>query len=276
TGIGRSAASVSSVAVELARRTFGDLRSSQVLLVGAGKMGDLAARNLIDKGVAGIKVVGRSSERARRLALRCGSAVALSRLEEALRDCDIVITCTSAPHYVIRRSVLERVMADRQGRPLILIDIALPRDVEPSAAEVPGVHLYNIDDLESAVATNLNERRAEARKVEPIIAEETARFEAYLNTLSVVPTIKALRRRAEEIRQEELARTAAVLARLPEEDRRRIEALTLAIEKKLLHRPIALLRTGAAGGDGRGTAETLCQLFGLDGSAQVPEAEDAP
>jgi len=273
TGIGRSPSSVSSAAVELARQTFGDLSLSQVLLVGAGKMGELAAKHLLDKGVAGIKVVGRSAERVRELALRCGSSVAMSRLEDALNQCDIVITCTSAPHHIIRRELIERIMRERQGRPLFIVDIAVPRDVEPSVAELPGVHLYNVDDLESAVASNLDERRAEARNVEPIIQEEADKFESWLNTLRVFPTIKALRRRAEEIRKSELARTSAVLSRLPEADRRRIEALTLAIEKKLLHNTIALLRDHAAAGDGNETDLAVRRLFGLDLNGSGP-AED--
>lgn len=276
TGIGRSSASISSAAVDLARKTFGDLRSSRVLLVGAGKMGELAAKNLLDKGVAGIDVVGRTPERAMRLALRCGNATSISRLADALRECDIAITCTSAPHHIITREMVRRIMRVRRGRPIFLIDIAMPRDIEPAVGEIPNVHLYNIDDLESAVATNLKERRAEARKVEPIIAEEVARFERWLATLSVVPAIVALRERAEAIRQEELARTAAVLSRLPEEDRRRIEALTLAIEKKLLHHPIALLRTRAAAGDGHETVEALRDLFGLDDRARPHEDGEAP
>ena len=274
TGIGRSPSSVSSAAVELARQTFGDLSLSQVLLVGAGKMGELAARHLLDKGVAGIKVVGRSAERARELALRCGSNVAMSRLEDALQQCDIVITCTSAPHYVVRKEMIERTMVERRGRPLFIIDIAVPRDVEPAAGDVPGVHLYNIDDLESAVATNLGERRAEAEKVEPIIQQEADRFQSWLSTLSVFPTIKALRRRAEEIRRSELDRTAAVLSRLPEADRQRIEALTLAIEKKLLHNTITLLRKQAASGDGRETDLAVRRLFGLDLNGSEPAEED--
>jgi glutamyl-tRNA reductase len=267
TGIGRSSASISSAAVELARKTFGDLSSSRVLLVGAGKMGELAAQNLLDKGVAGIDVVGRTRERALRLALRCGASAGLSHLEDALHQCDIAITCTSAPHHVITTSMAQRVMRQRGGRPLFLIDIAMPRDVEPAVGEISNVHLYNIDDLESAVATNMKERRAEARKVQPIIAEEVAKFESWRATLGVVPAIIALRERAEAIRQEELARTSAVLGKLSEEDRRRIEALTLAIEKKLLHHPIALLRARAAAGDGHGTLEALRDLFGLDAAA---------
>ena len=278
TGIGRSSSSVSSAAVELARQTFGDLSLSQVLLVGAGKMGELAVKHLLDKGVAGIKVVGRSAERVRELALRCGSSVAMSRLEDALQQCDIVITCTSAPHYVVRKELIERTMRERRGRPLFIVDIAVPRDVEPSVADLPGVHLYNIDDLESAVATNLDERRAEALNVEPIIKEEADKFESWLNTLRVFPTIKALRRRAEEIRMTELARTSAVLSRLPEADRKRIEALTLAIEKKLLHNTIALLRDHAAAGDGHETDLAVRRLFGLDlnGSGPAADLDDVP
>jgi glutamyl-tRNA reductase len=264
TGIDRKAASLSYAAVELARRTFGDLRQSRVLLIGAGKMGELAAKNLIDQGVPEIVVVGRTPERAQQLALRCGNAIALERLEEALRDCDIVLTSTNAPHQVITRRMLEGVMRERGGRPLFLIDIAMPRDIEASAGELPGVHLYNVDDLEDTVSTNLKERRAEARKVAPIVEEEVAAFERWLATQRVVPTIIALRERAEAIRQEELERTSAVLARLSEEDRRRIEALTLSIAKKLLHQPIAHLRAEAIAGDGLVSSQALRQLFGLE------------
>ncbi len=276
TGIGRNAASVSYAAVELARQTCGDLRSSRVLLVGAGKMGELAAKNLLDKGVAGIAVVGRSRERARQLADQCGSTVTLSRLEDALRECDIVISCTSAPHHVIRKAMVERVTKERSGRPLFIIDIAVPRDVEPAVGEVPGVRLYNIDDLESTVAANVRERREEARKVAPIIDQEVAAFERWLATQRVVPTIIALRQRAEAIRQSELARTSAVLDRLSAADRRRIEALTLAIQKKLLHDPIALLRAEAAEGNSLESAQAIHQLFALRTAREPQRRSEGP
>ncbi|MEE8369239.1 MAG: glutamyl-tRNA reductase, partial [Dehalococcoidia bacterium] len=252
TGIGRNATSVSAAAVELARRAGGDLRRSRVLLVGAGKMGELAAKTLLDKGAAGIVVVGRRLERAERLALSCGSAVDLSRVEEALLDCDIVITCTSAPHHVIRREAVERVMSAREGRPLILIDIAVPRDVEPAAGAIPGVRLFNLDDLQSNVAANVEERRSEKRKVLAIIEEAVADFERWLATQGAMPAISQLCGWADEIRQSELARTSAVLSRLSNEDRQHIEALTLALQTKLLHHPIMLLREQAAGGNGLG------------------------
>ncbi len=264
TGVGRNAASISYAAVELARQTFGDLRSSRVLLIGAGKMGELAAKNLVSKGVAGLAVVGRSPERAQQLALECAGAVAMAELEEALPSCDIVISCTNAPHHVISRDLVERAMRGRAGRPLFLIDIAVPRDIEPSVAELPGVHLCNVDDLDATVAANLNERSAEAHKGKAIVGQEVAAFQQWLSARRAVGTIVALKRRAEEIRRVELARTSAVLARLPEADRRRIEALTLALQKKLLHQSIALLRAEAAAGNGHGTDRAVRQLFALD------------
>jgi glutamyl-tRNA reductase len=264
TGISRNAASISSAAVELARDTFGDLRTSRVLLIGTGKMGELAARNLLSKGVAGFSVAGRTPARTRQLALECGSAVALTELEQALPQCDIVISCTSAPHHVISREMVEQAMRERSGQPLFLIDIAVPRDVEPSAGDVEGVRLFNIDDLEATVRANVRERWAEAPKASAIIDESVAAFDSWLVARRAVPTIAALRKRAESIRQTELARTSAVLARLSEADRRRIEALTLALQKKLLHQSIALLRAEAVAGNGRATDRAVRQLFSLD------------
>jgi glutamyl-tRNA reductase len=264
TGISRNAASISSAAVELARQIFGDLRSSRVLLVGTGKMGELAARNLLNKGVAGLAVAGRTPARTRQLALECGSTVALAELEDALPRCDIVISCTGAPHHVISKEMVERAMRARGGQPLFLIDIAVPRDIDPAAGEVEGVRLFNIDDLEATVAANVRVRCAEAPKAAAIIDEEVAAFQSWLVARRAVPTIVALQQRAEAIRQAELARTSSVLARLPEGDRRRIEALTLAFQKKLLHQSIALLRAEAVAGNGHGTDRAVRQLFALD------------
>jgi glutamyl-tRNA reductase len=189
--------------------------------------------------------------------------VALAELEDALPNSDIVISCTSAPHHVIRREMIERVMRERPERPLVLLDIAVPRDIEPAVGEIDGVRLYNIDDLDAVVTANMSERMAEAGKVRAIVEDEVHAFGRRLAARRAVPTIVALREHAEEIRQEELARTSDVLARLPEADRRRIEALTLAIEKKLLHQPIALLRAEAASGDGHETDLAVRKLFDL-------------
>lgn len=264
TAIGRNAASVSSVAVELARSVFGDLSSSRVLLVGTGKMGELAAKNLLARGVAGLAVAGRSPDRARQLAVECGSAVALAELEQALPDSDIVISCTSAPHAVIQRDMVERAMRRRAGEPMILVDIAVPRDVEPAASQVPGVRLFNIDDLEAVVSANVSRRRSHARDATRIIDAETRAFQHRLAERRAVPTIVALRQHAERIRQAELRRSASVLGRLDAADRRRVEAMTLALEKKLLHSSIALLRQEAATGRTTHT-RALRHLYGLDG-----------
>jgi glutamyl-tRNA reductase len=263
TSIGRRAVSISYAAVELAKRQCGDLSSSKVLLVGTGEMGRLAAKNLLDKGAAAITLTGRTQERVKTLAVECGDLATVSSLEEALRDCDIVISCTSAPHHVIASQMVRKAMGERRGRSLLLIDIAVPRDIDPAVSRIPGVRLFNIDDLQCAVEENINQRRVEARKVVPIITDAADGFECWLATQRAVPTIIALKRWAEAVRQEELARTSSVLKSLPEHDRRRIEALTLAMQKKLLHQTIALLREGAANGDGRATDEAVRGLFGL-------------
>jgi glutamyl-tRNA reductase len=264
TAIGRNAASISSAAVELAAQTVQDLTSARVMLVGAGKMGELAAKNLVSKGVAGLAVVGRSPERAQRLALECDGAVAMTQLEDALPGSDIVISCTNAPHQIISKEQVERVMASRPERPLVLIDIAVPRDIDPAAGDVPGVHLCNVDDLDATVAANLNERIGETDRVKAIVEEEVLEFQQWLAVRRAVGTIAALRNYAEEIRQSELARTSAVLDRMSDEDRRRIEALTLAFEKKLLHKTISMLRAEAANGNHRHAESAVRQLFALD------------
>jgi glutamyl-tRNA reductase len=168
---------------------------------------------------------------------------------------------------------MKRVMKVRGRRPILLIDIAVPRDIDPEAGDLPGVRLHNVDDLEFAVAANMKGRHAEARKVNVIIEEELDAFEAWQRTLAIAPAIRALHERAEAIRHEELARTAAVLEKLPEEDRKRIEALAFAIEKKLLHQPIALLRAEAAAGNGHATAEALLRLFDLESEAEIPHED---
>jgi glutamyl-tRNA reductase len=266
TGIGRSATSVGSAAVEMAKRRFGDLSNARILLVGAGKMGELAAKSLLDRGASDIAVVGRTLERAQRLAVRCGSTATLTQLEDGLRTCDIVITGTSANHKVILKQTVERAMEARGSRPLVIVDIAVPRDVEPDVAEVPGVTLHNIDDLEEIVEANMRLRMAEAESVKPIIEEGVEQFASWMSVLRVVPTISALVQRADEIRSSELARTSDVLERLPERDRRRIEALTLAIQKKLLHPSIMALRKNAADGDGIEAGHRVSGILGLDAS----------
>lgn len=275
TAIGRNAASIGSAAVEAARQRFGDLTSARVLLVGAGKMGELTAKSLLDRGASEIAVVGHTIERAQRLAMSCGSMATLTQLEDGLRTCDIVISGTSAPHYIVLKQHVERAIEARQGRPLLIVDIAIPRDVEPESADVPGVTVLNIDDLEGIVQTNLNERLSEADNVRQIIADGLLQFSEWMNVKRVVPTITALIRHADEIRDEELARSSDVLGRLSQEDRRRVEALTRAIQKKLLHPSIKALRTSAASGDGLETSRVVSSLFGLNPADDSSGLEEA-
>jgi glutamyl-tRNA reductase len=251
------------------------LTSARVLLVGTGKMGELTAKSLLDRGASEIAVVGHTVERAQRLAMICGSMATLTQMEDGLRTCDIVISGTSAPHYIVLKQHVEQAIQERQGRPLLIVDIAVPRDVEPESADVPGVTVLNIDDLEGIVQTNLNERLSEADNVRQIIAEGLVQFAEWMNVKRVVPTITALTRRADEIRDEELARSSDVLGKLSQEDRRRVEALTRAIQKKLLHPSIMALRTSAASGDGLETSRVVSSLFGLNPADESSGLEEA-
>jgi len=266
TGISRNAASVSYAAVELARRIFGDLSCRQVFVVGAGQMGELTAKTLLDCGVKAVIVASRTRARAEELALRFGGeAIDFAHLPEGLETADIVVSSTAAPHFVIHADTVRRAMQNRGGRPLFLIDIAVPRDVDPEVQKIENVFLYDVDDLHSVVEANIRERRREVSKVESIIAAETAKFAAWLGTLEVVPAISALRSRAEGIRQGEIERAAGRLRHLSAQDWEVIDAMTAAIVNKLLHEPTQRLREYAAASsqDGRNYVALARDLFGL-------------
>ncbi|MBI4491841.1 MAG: glutamyl-tRNA reductase [Chloroflexi bacterium] len=266
TGISRNAVSVPSAAVELARRSLGSLQQARMLVVGAGEMGKLAALALADQGAGEVIVTSRSPANARRLADAVrGAPVAFAALPDELARADVVLSCTSAPVYVIGLEMVQRAMGSRRGRPLALIDIAVPRDVDPRAREMDGVYLYNVDDLEAVCAANLELRRAEAAQVEAIIEREVPRFMQWWDTLDVVPTIAALVDRAEAIRQAELARALPRLGELSERQRSTINALTAAIVQKMLHQPIARLKDHGEGEDGRLFVPAVRELFQLDG-----------
>ncbi len=247
THIGRHAVSVGSAAVALARKELGDLAGRTVLVISAGSMGKLAARSLADSGGARIVVANRTLKKARDLAAEIGpnaEAVALSHLRDALAAADIVISGTAAGGFVIHPSDVLPAMTNRGGRPLIFIDIAVPRDIDPAVNEIPGVHLFDIDDIESVSLGGLNGRKAEVHRVEAIIEEELLAFLGWWRSLDVVPVIAALRERAESIRRSELERALRRLPGLDEASRERIEAMTEAIVKKMLDRPITRLKDG--------------------------------
>lgn len=262
--IARSAASVSYAAVELARSTLGELRGRTVLIMGAGKMGQLAVRTLRSKGVHRLLVASRSLASARRLASQLGGEpLKFDALIDALQRADIVISSTAAGGFVLEYQTVHDAMQHRNGRPLLLIDIAVPRDIDPSVATVPGVHLSNIDDLESVCRQNLEVRRQETLKVEPLIGEEVERFAVWRESREVAPVIQALVQRAEGIRQAELERTLARLGSLSDRDRNVVSALSVSLMNKLLHEPIVRLKERGNGHDGRGYVRALSDLFRL-------------
>ncbi len=248
TNIGKHAVSVSSAAVALARQSLGELENKTVLVISAGSMGKLAAKALAQQTGSRILVANRTQERAADLAEQLGpntEAFDLDHLQDALAESDIVISGTSSEEFILGPEQIASVMAGRDGRGLLFIDIAVPRDIDPAVREVPGVHLCDIDDIEAITAEGWSGRQAEVVRVEAIIAEEVAAFGEWWSSLDVVPVITALRDRAEAIRAQELERTLSHLPELDEASRQRIEAMTSAIVKKMLDRPIARLKDGA-------------------------------
>ncbi|HLI08164.1 MAG TPA: glutamyl-tRNA reductase [Ktedonobacteraceae bacterium] len=266
TGISRNAASVSHVAVQLARRLLPHFNESCVLLVGSGKMSELAARNLCDNGARRLVIINRTKEHAIELAERYGTVYrSFSELEEALAEADVVISSTTAPHTIITLELMQRVLPQRPGRALLLIDIALPRDVDPLVASLPGIHLYNLDDLQAAVDEGIRLRAQEAERVKAIIAGEVDAFERWLRSLSVVDTISDLRQQAEQVRQQELARAMRQLApTLSEREAAIVQELTTRMLNKLLHTPTLRLKEAAATGQGHVYAEAMRYLFDLE------------
>lgn len=243
TGIAGNAVSVSYAAVELAKKIFGNLRGKSVLLIGAGEMSELAARHLLRQGVGRILIANRTYARAEEMAaLFQGEAVAFERFPELLPEVDIVITSTGAPGYILTREMVAGALRRKRDRLLFLIDIAVPRDIDPAAGEIENVYLYNIDHLQDVVDANREVRKTEATKAEEILSEEVTAFERWFNGLAVVPTIVALRGKMERIVQGEMERSGRWLGGLDEEERLRIEGLAAAIVNKILHDPIIGLK----------------------------------
>jgi glutamyl-tRNA reductase len=260
TAIGESPASVSSAAAALAEQVFGDLRGRKILLVGAGKISELAARNLLSRGADIAWVANRSADRAAELARRLGGeALALERIEAELVHADVLVSSTSAPERILERAQVERALKSRKGRPLFLIDLAVPRDLDPAVHELDGCYLYDIDDLQAVVAETLAGRRREAERAEAIVAEEADRFRLWQASLDVVPAIASLRARAEEIRVAELEK-----AKLTDSERRAAESVTAAVLNKLLHLPTIRMKQAAAAADGVLYADAVRHLFGLE------------
>jgi len=266
TAISRNAASVSHVAVQLARQLFPRLDDACVLLIGSGEMSELAARNLCDNGTRRLIIINRTQAHAVDLAQRFGAVHrSFSELSEALVEADVVISSTTAPRAIITRDQVQQVMKRRAGRSLLLIDIALPRDIEPEVASLAGVHLYNLDDLQACVSEGIRLRMQEAVQVQAIIAEEVAGFDRWLRSLSVVDTISDLRNHADALRQQELNRTLRQMSpTLSQREAAAVQELTTRLVNKLLHKPVLRLKDAAAVGQGHVYAEALRYLFDLE------------
>jgi glutamyl-tRNA reductase len=264
TAIGESPTSVPSAAAALAEQVFGDLTGCRALLVGAGKIAERAAQNLALRGAEIAIVANRSLDKAIELSKQFGAqAVALKDVPGQLAQVDVVLSSTSAPGRVLTREDVAPKLAERKGRPLFFIDIAMPRDLDPAIHELEGCYLYDIDDLESVVAESLAGRRREAARAEEIVADEAERFRAWQASRDVVPAIASLRALAEEIRASELERARARLEKLTDAERRAVEAITARIVDKLLHGPTVRMKEAAAGADGAVYADALRHLFGL-------------
>jgi glutamyl-tRNA reductase len=258
TAIGESPASVSSAAAALAAQVFGDLSGRRVLLIGAGRIGELAAANLASRGAHIAFVANRTAETARGLAQRFGGELlSLGDVSARLGDVDVVVASTSAPGPVLQAS---EVPAKRRA-PLFFIDIAVPRDLDPEIARLDGCFLYDIDDLEAVVAETLAGRRAEAERAEELVALEAERFRSWRASLDVVPAIASLRARAEEIRNAELAK---LQGRVSDDERRTLESVTSQIVNKLLHLPTIRMKEAAVSADGAAYADAVRHLFGLE------------
>jgi len=263
TAIGRNAVSVSHVAVELARKIFGDLRDRSVLLVGAGKMSEVAARQMVRDGARASVLGGRTFEKAEQLAAALGGRAApLEALRAELARADIVISGTGAPGIVIRREDVEAAQAARRGRPLFLIDIAVPRDVAEDAGKVSGVFLYDLDDIKTVAEANLRERKKEASAAEAILEQEIKEFLEWRRSLEVVPLLVELRKRADEIRRTEVEKARRRLGPLTPEQESALEAATSAIVNKLLHGPTVQLKQMAGNGQPEHVG-FIRKLFGL-------------
>jgi glutamyl-tRNA reductase len=276
TGISRSQTSVSSVAVELARATLGDLETRTVLVIGAGENGQQTARALHERGVHTVFVANRRYDRAIGLAQRFGgTAVRFDEMVPRLIEADIVVSSTASPHQIIGRQDLAEVVEQRGGRPLLAIDIAVPRDIDPAVRDLLGVRLYDMDDLQREVARNLGSREVEARKARAIVLEEVERFATWRASLDVVPTISALRERGDQIVEEVLHENSSRWTSLSEEDRERVETLARAVVKRLLHEPTLRLKGASIEGESYVYVQALRELFALDPEDLVREAGES-
>ena len=275
TAISRNPVSVAQAAIDMARQIFSDLKGKNILIVGAGKMCEVACNHLKNHGPCNITVANRTLSRARETAAMLGATAApIEDIPTLLETADVVISSTAAPHYVIQCSDVKNAMHRRRGRPLYIADIAVPRDVEPSIAKLPSVFLYNIDDLKSVVQHNMDKRRKEMVKVETIIQQELVEWQAWLSGREAVPLLNSFRARIDEIREKELHKAMKKFGHLSENDQQAITLLTRSIVNKIMHHPTVRLKEAVSDQDGRTYMDALTKLFDLDGAGANSEKKE--
>ncbi|TDJ48155.1 MAG: glutamyl-tRNA reductase [Nitrospina sp.] len=265
TGIAENAVSISSAAVDLARKIFDDLETHTVMLVGTGEMAELAAKHLMSYGVKTIYVASRTYERAASLAKTLnGSALDFDAFKDELYRADIVISSTAAPKFIISKDMVERAIHQRKNRPMFFIDIAVPRDIAPEVNDLENVFLYDIDDLQAVVNANMVERQREAELAAEIIRVEVDKFNGWMDSLDAVPTIIELRKRAERIRRQEMEKALKKMPHLSKEDENNIHQMSISIVNKLLHKPTVNLKDKTRSSEGQTYLKAIRDLFHLD------------
>jgi glutamyl-tRNA reductase len=272
TGIARSAVSISFAAVELAKKIFGETEGRTAMIIGAGEMGELALRHLVNSGIKEVLVANRTFQKAVELAEEFGgTAVRFEDLHDYLLISDIVISSTGAPHVIIHADDIRKLMGRRKYQPMFFIDIAVPRDIDGAVNDIDNVYLYNVDDLQAVVNSNVKDRAKEAEKAEEIVRNEVGTFQKWVNSLQVVPTIKSLRKKVEQIKDGETERFLAKLPDLSDKDRRQVKALTSAIVNKILHRPQTVLKEASHTEEAGLYLEVVKRMFDLP---EEPEEGD--
>lgn len=265
TGIAESAVSISSAAVELARKIFDDLENHTVMLVGTGEMAELAAKHLISYGAKTVYITSRTYERAAALAETLnGSALDFQHFKEDLHKADIVISSTAAPKFIIERDMVDEAIHKRKNRPMFFIDIAVPRDIAPEVNELENVYLYDIDDLQGVVNANIKEREREAELAVEIIQSEVDKFNNWIVSLDAVPTIVEIRKQAETAALTEADKTLARMPHLTDDDRLAIHNMTQSIINKILHKPTVNLKKKTQSNEGHAYLKAIRELFHLD------------
>jgi len=265
TGIAERSVSISSAAVELAQKIFDDLENRTVMLVGTGEMAELAAKHLISYGVKTVYVTSRTYERAANLArMLNGSALDFEAFKNELHRADIVITSTSAPNFIIKKEIVEKAIHERKNKPIFFIDIAVPRDIEPDVNDLENVYLYDIDDLHVVVSANIKEREKEVENAMNFISQEVTKFNNWVGALDAVPTIVEIRKKAENIRKQEIEKTLKKISHLSEDDKQLIRQMSSSMINKILHKPTIKLKQKTQSEDGHVYLKAIRHLFHLD------------